>query len=185
MNIRGEEISEVAYEGYSRLINKYPPLESQELENRLRESRKSHDLSLRIGHGSFYLPPLEEDPEFVATLSLDFKLSSGKMNARIEMHRIIDDSFFGIGYRLEFGVGEHAFSHATLTNKRPDTEDGEFLSGCPTWLPTNIPRILSLGKNPVSLIICVIISLYGVKTVLSNLDVEKKYLHELDHILKF
>src|SRR6266516_6972410 len=168
------------YEAYARLANRYPPLEPRELDNLVRESKKSHDLSILIEKGSFYLPPLDEDAEFVATLSMDCKLSSNKINMRIEMYRLVKGALCGIGYRFEFG---HAHFHATLVNKRPKVEGGETLLGCPEWLPTTVPRIPTMATNPVALITCIILGYYGNKRLLAGLKVERKYLRELDRIV--
>jgi hypothetical protein len=170
------------YEAYAKLANKYPPIEPQVLDHLVHESKRSQDFSLVIQRGSFYLPPLplNQDGEFVATLSIDCQLSSNKINIRIEMHRLVKGELRGIGYRFEFG---HAHFHATLINKRPPAEGGETLPGCPEWLPTEIPRIPTMAKNPIALITCIIFGYYGKRPLLADLKVERKYLGELDPIV--
>lgn len=188
-NIHEQDIGDAeVYKAYTRLIDVDPWVEPDKLDHMLRESKKRNKLNLLIQQGSFYLPPLDDDKDFVATLSIDCNLTSRKMNLRIEMHRLVDGSLCGIGYRLEFGAGEHAHFHSTLMTRRPDLQGGKFLSGCPNWLPTDIPRIPTMAKNPVSLVICAILSLYGKKalrTMLGNIeDVKRKYLIELKEILE-
>jgi hypothetical protein len=186
-DVHGDDIGEV-YDTYLRLIDVDPWIEPEEFDNKIRESKKSHNSTLVIQQGTFYLPPLDEESDFVATLSIDSNLQTGKMNLHIEMHRLVEGSLCGIGYRLEIGTGEHAHYHSSLLIRRPGAQGGVLLSGCPPWLPTDIPRIPMKATNPVSLVICAILSLYGRKTLrilLGGLEnVRRKYLADLEEILK-
>lgn len=186
--IDGDELNQQTRNAYNYLIGKYPPIESEELSHRLFESIKPRNLNLYLDGGSrFYLPPLGEDPEFVASLSLECDLKIATMSIRVEMQRILDDSMCGIGYRLELGTGEHGYYHLTLASKRPNREGGENIMGCPLWLPTNIPRIPTSARNPVALLVSVLIGLYGLKgylKLLSKLEepIDNQYLLGLEHI---
>lgn len=188
-NIHGDKLDPTTYEVYRRLIDKFPPIDSPELSNRLFESVKPRNLCLYLdGGGTVYLPPLDENHEFVATLSLECDLKAKTIGLRVELHTLMQEQLCGIAYRLEFGTQAHAYHHFTLANKRPDREGGTPIDGCPPWLPTKIPRIPVSGQNPVSILVGVLIALYGVRgyrTLLSKLDepVNETYLHGLEHIL--
>ena len=188
--VLGEALGEETYSGYLKLINKFPPIEFPRLNRILHVSPKSRDLSLRIEEGCFYLPPLPQksshgDASFVVTLSVECKLVERSMNMRIEMHRVKDDALHGIGYRFELGAGQHAYCHVTLTNKRAT---GEPLARCPDWLPTSIPRTPASAKCSVSMIVCILLALYGKggyrKLQSEGVEVDGKYLVALEHILK-
>jgi len=188
--VLGEPLGQETYSGYEKLIHKFPPMEFKTLNNMLHVSPKSHDLSLCIEEGCFYLPPLPQegshgDERFVATLSVECKLTKRSMNVRIEMHRVKDDDLHGIGYRFELGAGQHAYCHVTLANKR---SAGQLLAKCPDWLPTSIPRTPMSAKCSVSMIVCILLGLYGKKGYgklqSEGVEVDGKYLVELEHILK-
>jgi hypothetical protein len=170
-NIHGEKVDGDLYDFYEDMIRNrgYWLIDDCDLKNRLRESVKPDNLELHINgitekgqsKGRFYLPPLMEEPEFVAMLSLECNMRSGKTSVRIEMFRSFKGRPYGIGYRFEHGG--HEFCHASLTNKRPDHEGGKHLDNCPEWLPTDIPRVPMRADNPVSLLMDVLISLFGTK----------------------
>jgi hypothetical protein len=187
-DIDGDKLDQKTRDAYDNLISKYPPIESEELSHRLFESIKPRNLNLYLdGGGRLYLPPLDEDPEFVASLSLECDLKAATMSIRIEMQRILEDSMCGIGYRLELGTGEHGYYHLTLASKRPSREGGGDIMGCPPWLPTNIPRIPTSAKCPVALFVSVLIGLYGFRGYLKLLTkleepIDKQCLLGLEHI---
>jgi len=175
------------YDSLARTADHYP-LEPEPLDGRLRTSERSHDLRLYFNHGTrFYLPPLDENCEFVATLSLDCKLSepNRSFKFRIEMYTLREQQLHGIGYRFEFGEGEHKHAHVTLAKERPDSEGGKALFGCPIWLPTYIPRVPTIAGTPVSLLVCMLIGLYGKKGYARLLTdpPDNKYLRGLEALL--
>lgn len=189
-DIDGFDLDTNTREGYDYLIGKCPPIESPELNHRLFESTRANNLSLYLnGGGRFYLPPLDEDPEFVASLSLECNLRTGTMSIRVEMQKMMGKLMYGIGYRLELGRDEHAYYHFTLASQRPAREGGGGIIGCPPWLPTNIPRIPTSAKSPVALLVSVLISLYGLKGYFKLLEkleepIEDIHLLGLEHIFE-
>lgn len=188
--VGGRRVETNAYGAYDSLakVRDHYPLEPKPLEARLRAAERSRDLSLYLNGGvRFYLPPLDENPDFIATLSVECKLTEPdrRFCIRIEMYTLFTKVLRGIGYRFEFGAGEHLHSHMTLANKRPDREGGASLLGCPEWLPTYIPRVPTSAKTPVSLMVCLLISLYG-KNGYARIVADRpksKYLSGLEHIL--
>lgn len=167
-DIHKREIADPLYRLYEHLVtNEYCLI--LDLEDRLQKSTKPHNLYLHINgetedgnrKGRLYLPPLDEGPSSVAMLSLKCDLRSKKANIRIDVFTLFEDQPYGIGYRFEHGT--HEFCHVSLTNKRPDTEGGEDLRNSPKWLLTDIPRVPMRANDPVSLLMDVLISFYGLK----------------------
>jgi hypothetical protein len=185
-NLNDEKVDPKTYDTYIALISKNPWVEPQTFESQLRsaETSRSSQVTFRIEKGNFYLPPLEEDAGFVPSIFLECNLTSNKIGVRIEMYTIQGESLRGIGYRLEVGDKTHAYCHLSLANRRPDSLGGQLLDGCPEWLPTTIPRAPAMGRNIVCLITCIIIGLYGHKGLLSRIQIDGKYLGEIDHIMK-
>ena len=83
---------------------------------------------------------------------------------------------YGIGFRLETpecsnqtetpagNEGIHDFHHAQLIkNFEKDDLDSKLQIDCPSWLPTTQPSFPLPAKCPMSLLFCLIATLYGKK----------------------
>lgn len=131
---------------------------SQELDFLIKKSRNSH-LSLN----RFYLPPLDEDKEFIPILSLEcgFASSPPFLSLRVGMTKYPNDGKgqpVSVGFRFEMGqhASNHNYHHMQLT-ARPHNEP---LLGCPE-LPEKYPCVPTPAKCPFSLVLCMLLSLYG------------------------
>lgn len=111
-----------------------------------------------------YLPPLEREAEFLPVLSLCCDLSEAKteVKARVMLIRGFQGlKPYGVGFRLEtpHGQGRHDYYHAQPVRDlgwAPAIE-------CPSWLPVKEPSFPLLARSPVALMLCLMLSLYGLK----------------------
>lgn len=120
-----------------------------------------------------YLPPLKKNAEFVPILHVACDLAEGvaTMNLRVMLIRYVEDSgqdggrrLCGVGFRFETphgeqGEGRHDFYHAQLIrgfDREPSIE-------CPDWLPCTQPSFPLVARCPVTLVVCLLRSLYGRK----------------------
>ena len=136
-----------------------------------------------------YLPPLEKDPDCVPVLSLYFNLKETQSIAKLRVLLVRLDQnrkphgIYGIGFRMETpekinqGVnssvnnqpvdtvdnsGAHDFHHAQLIRKFGQKKlDNKLQIDCPIWLPQSQPSFPLPAKCPVTLLLCLIVTLYG------------------------
>ena len=119
-----------------------------------------------------YLPPLRkdaEDAEFVPIFSLCCNLSKDQSVARFRVILVsLDENdktkLNGIGFRMETpdGTGIHDFHHAQLIQQfSPKQFDDKLRAQCPCWLPESQPSFPLPADCPVTLLLCIIITLYG------------------------
>ena len=120
-------------------------------------------LDLASENRAIYLPPLQRDSEFVPVLSLCCDLSEEKtcMSLRVMLVRRAngDNRPRGVGFRFEspHSEGRHGFYHAQLVQSLgwgPAVE-------CPDWLPCTQPSFPVTACCPVTLVLTLLISLYG------------------------
>ena len=135
-----------------------------------------------------YLPPLERDPRCVPILSLYCKLQEPQsiMKLRVMLVSLDEnrgpDGIYGIGFRMETpesinqnmslpannqsaafdNGGAHDFHHAQLIRKFGQRKlDNKLQIDCPIWLPQSQPSFPLPAKCPVTLLLCLIVTLYG------------------------
>ena len=84
-----------------------------------------------------------------------------------------DENFRGIGFRLETPEGQnqeeetaanegtHDFYHAQLIHRLDQTKFDSLQIDCPSWLPQSQPSFPMPAKGPVTLLMCLIVTLYG------------------------
>ena len=128
-----------------------------------------------------YLPPLKKDPHFVPILSLYSKWNETQSIAKFRVMLVCLDNctdecqkLYGFGFRLETpenmnqtgtttgNVGIHDFHHAQLIKKfGKDYLDSKLEIKCPSWLPESQPSFPLPAKCPMSLMFCLIATLYG------------------------
>lgn len=135
-----------------------PHLTSRELDSLVKKSRNSH-LHLE----QFYLPPLDKDREFIPIMSFDcnFASSPPSLNLRVGMTKYANGGKgqpVSVGFRFETGKHDsnHNYNHMQLTAKPHD----EPLLGCPE-LPETYPCVPTPAMDLFSLILCMLLSLYG------------------------
>jgi len=162
---------------------------SEELDSLINNSRNS-----RLCLDRFYLPPLDEDREFIPILSLKCNLISSppSLSLRVGMTKYTNDGKgqpVSLGFRFEMGHpgqrrrpdSDHNYHHMQLT-ARPH---GEPLFGCPE-LPETYPCVPTPAKCPITLFLCMLLSLYGTKiskTKIFTADIDRKYKVLSDYLL--
>lgn len=119
-----------------------------------------------------YLPPLKRDAEnaeFVPIFSLCCNLSKDQKIARFRVMLVSLDkddktTLNGIGFRMETpdGTGIHDFHHAQLIHQfSPKRFDNILPTECPSWIPESQPSFPMPADCPVTLLLCIILTLYG------------------------
>lgn len=171
----GWEASDQAYEAYDMLIGRCPPIEEKELGS-LFPDVETVEIDFSGRSKVLYLPRLEKNPEFVPILSLQCSLDETGTNAKLRVMLVSPngekEKLHGIGFRLESPhgdegdeedggneLGRHGFYHAQLIRSLgygPPVE-------CPSWLPETQPSFPLTADDPVTLVLCLLLSLYGKK----------------------
>lgn len=120
---------------------------------------KNDDNKYDIAFNNLYLPPLDNNMEFVPILSMVCDLKKDcYISLRVEMQSYDNNKkFIGLGYRFEspHPGGIHDYWHIQLI-----TENGEKL-GCPEWLPEENPCFPVKVKKPIDLIFFMLLCFYG------------------------
>ena len=170
----------------------WPPLAREDLEVLFIKSETGEvDFSESQRGKVIYLPPLEKDPDCVPILSPYFNLKETRSIAKLRVLLVRLDKnrkphgIYGIGFRMETpekinqGVnssvdgqcvdttnnsGIHDFHHAQLIRKFGQEKlDNKLQIDCPIWLPQSQPSFPLPAKCPVTLLLCLIVTLYGRK----------------------
>ena len=100
----GWEIPEQTYETLYRLMPKWEPIPEKEVEN-LFSDPNGVEVRLSDRHKVLYLPPMEEEPDFLPVLTLECKLDrkSDVMKLRLLLVHCgrSEGKPHGIGFRME------------------------------------------------------------------------------------
>ena len=129
-----------------------------------------------------YLPPLEKDAKFLPIFSLCCNLSRNQSIAKFRVMLVTLDqsqqALNGIGFRMETpegrnqntntndndSTGIHDFHHAQLIQQFSPEQFGNILpTKCPSWLPESQPSFPMPADCPVTLLLCIMMTLYGWK----------------------
>ena len=135
---------------------------------------------LKFNH--LYLPPLENDYKFVPILSIDCDLKNEEgcqMSLRVEMLRYDSPhELIGFGFRFEspHSKGNHGYWHMQVI-----TENNGIKLGCSPWIPVEDPCIPIKAKNPVDLILFMLISFYGLRglKIINSWNLEGEYMKQV------
>jgi len=140
-----------------------------------------------------FLPPLDEDDEFVPALTMDWKLNSEwpDISLKVEMYRHFKEGEFlvlkSLGFRFEQEKPntKHCYIHVQINKERATNNP---LLGCPIWIPGHIPCIPIIARCPVSLILCLLVSFYGIDITrelnAADIKIDSKYWKPLVPILR-
>ena len=166
-----------ALKTYDAISAKWVPITFEKIEYLFKEP----ELVLNFSQWGkvLYLPPLEKDANFVPVLSLSCKLNETQSIAKLRVILVCLDKNgkpYGIGFRMETperinqnanttdNEGIHDFHHAQLIQKFGQTKlDSELQIDCPCWIPESQPSFPLPAKCPVTLLLCLIVTLYGRK----------------------
>jgi hypothetical protein len=154
-----------ALSAYEKLVTEYRPVRATEVERSL-TCRSA--LDFRSQREAVYLTPPKGLEHFVPVLMVKccFEDSDGtKLDLRLMLISFSeDDRLHGLGYRMEFGNKKHAFPHAQLVRGFHPAPDRDKLAiSCPSWLPETQPSFLIPATGPVTLLLIMLISLYGLE----------------------
>ena len=112
-----------------------------------------------------FLEPLNEGKGIVPVLSFsyDFQGKNAELRLRLALFVPHNNSLAAIGFRFEpsEGPGTHDYFHAQMFREFRG-RGGKALPECPTWLPTSQPAFHLKADDPVTLLVCMVISLYGI-----------------------
>lgn len=168
--------SRQALETYKAVCGKWAPMTFEEIESLFKPPEPVLNFSQRSK--VLYLPPLEKDSHFVPVLSLYCKLNAKQSVAKLRVMLVCldeDHKPYGIGFRLETpesmnqnanttdNDGIHDFHHAQLIRKFGNKLDRNLPVDCPSWIPESQPSFPLPAKCPVTLLLCLIVTLYGRK----------------------
>jgi hypothetical protein len=181
--------------GWEHVFVQWPPIAREDIERLFTSSGTGSDESVEVNFSKsqrgqvLYLPPLEKEPHFVPILSLYCKLNDKQSIAKFRVMLVrLDDCFeenrkvYGIGFRMETpesmnqnatttdNEGIHDFHHAQLIQKFGQTRLNKLLIDCPGWIPESQPSFPLPAKCPVTLLLCLIVTLYGRKCYNQFLD---------------
>lgn len=163
--------SEQARLTYGFLVSAWSPLREEELGNLLGDPSAPNaelpDIDFSARRKVLYLPPFEEHPEFVPVLSMEYHLRSNPSEPKLRiMFMYIEDGdtkLHGLGFRLERGISpsRHDFYHIQLIRDfrfgwGPTTQ-------CRSKFPDEQPAFPLPAESPISLLLYLIMSLYGRK----------------------
>lgn len=173
------DISEI----YQDLKERNRQITEKDIEKLFRDNRHICKLDFK-DFNNLYLPPLENDNEFVPILSMECDLNDHlKISLRVEMQGYDKDkkNYIGFGFRFEspHWEGNHKYWHVQVI-----TENNGRKLGCSPWLPVQDPCIPVKIKKPIDLILFMLISFYGSRgqILIDNMNIDKKYRKPVDDI---
>jgi len=175
---RYKELSKVRY-----------PIQLEELKEQIDEATDLSFATIR----PLYLPPLNSQSDFIPLLNLKcwFANDPPKIKLRVGFFGGFDNrgiSKPGIGFRFEtrHKGDQHDFDHMQLCIGPFDDDkfNKEYLK-CPTWLPSNWPAVTTPSKDPVSLLVSMLVSFYGrdILQQFRKINLEK-YTKALNYVLE-
>jgi len=143
------------------------PIMEEEIES-LFSNYKSVQVRLSDHNWVLYLPPVEEEPDFLPVLTLECRLDDQKDVMKLRLLLVHCDMSKGkphsIGFRIEPGHNIHGFYHAQLIKNLEGAAKVENpLVECPLRFPETQPCLPLKAKDSVTLVLCLLISLYGIK----------------------
>ncbi len=140
-------------------------MEEEMLLNRLPSDDK---LASDFGKAYLLLPPSQKASRFASLMWMEYDLSTTPVDVHISVTMFCHDgSNLELPFRLERGGGIHDFYHAQLGNK--------MLPKKPGWLPESQPSFPLCANCPVTLVIALLLTLYGLKETARILNAHEPY----------
>jgi hypothetical protein len=117
-------------------------------------------------------PIRDEDALPILTLNFDLSNTSARvLGLRTMIFKMVGEEFFLQGFRFEsptLGQSAHGHYHAQLiTDLSPSSS--RFSEMAARWVPTTQPAFCLDARNPVQLVMALLVSLYGLREVQSRL----------------
>jgi hypothetical protein len=172
VTLEGNHISKKTEYYYEYLKERYFPISERVLKKMIESETNISLHDEKQKNLSFYLPPLDDQNEFIPILSLDAEYLSNppKCEIRVGLYKLSKkQNIIGFGIRFEcehrIGKSKHKYYHAQLTKTPIEIINHIELP----LIHESIPCIILPAKNHVSLFISTLISMYG-KTILGNID---------------
>lgn len=131
----------------------------------------AHHVEFDAGNQNKYifLKPINEGGGIIPILSFHYNFQPSKAELRLRVALFVPDGnsdVAAIGCRFEppEGPGTHNYFHAQMFREFRAV-GGSFLPSCPAWLPCSTPAFQLKAYDPVTLLISMVISLYGIGVV--------------------
>lgn len=168
---------------FNAMLPAWPPVEEKEMEHLFSHPAR---VDIHLHRRALYLPPMNEEPDFLPLLTLECCLDdeSDTMKLRVMfVHCGEDDERHCIGFRMEKGTSIHSYFHAQLiVNLEGVANPADSHLRCPCRIPLEQPAIPLKAEDAVTLVLCLLVSLYGVKYCWDL--VTKYHVSELTRYLK-
>jgi len=163
------------------------PISEEEIK-RLFSNSKSVEVRLSDHSWVLYLPPMKEEPSFLPVLTLECKLDDQQDVMKLRLMLVHCDRGEGkphcIGFRIEAGQKIHGFYHAQLVKNLEGAAEVENPPvECPLRFPEKQPCLPLKAEDSVTLVLCLLISLYGIKYCWNFIN--NHQLSELTSYLKY
>jgi len=183
----GQEPPDHAYEIWGMLCGSWAPITEKELEELFSSSEKSKMINFSKRRKVLYLPLLQQDSKFVPVLTMQCDLGQACTDIKLRVMLVCRDEgkLCGVGFRMDRGEGLHSFYHAQLIRSlepSPYAECGPSVE-CPHWLPETQPSFPVIADSSAALIICLLLSLYGIGGL--TLVTEQRVFGLEPHLKKF
>ncbi|MFC2174787.1 hypothetical protein ACFLQ2_02845 [archaeon] len=180
---RGERIPDSAKESYNGLARKLEPITTKELEVVF----KDKDFSL-LETKPLYLPYADDDQKVIPIIQgieFDFARETDNIKIKLALCDYSKPEEYGcrcVCFRLEGphpSNSKHNYYHLQVTAvegalkefvRDTQTED---LQEPIDWIPEHAPRIPLMAECPVTLLIALLLSLYGSKRIVKYVDLNR------------
>jgi len=148
------------------LLGGWIPIREKEIESLFYNSKS---VSIKMPDNKvLYLPLMEEEPDFLPVLSFECRLDDDydvmKLRLLLVHYDRSEGKPHGIGFRMEEGENIHGFYHTQLIKNltgAATTENSPI--ECPLRFPETQPAIPLKAQDSITLVLCLLISLYGIE----------------------
>lgn len=126
----------------------------------------------QFGNKVFYLPPIEKGGNYFAVMSIKVNCNVNDYIASIRVMLLtpkspsdVNDkspfSFWGVGFRIENGDGRHNYHHAQIISDFKGSSNANNFFESVSWLPETHPAFPLKANEPLTLILSLYLTLYG------------------------